>query len=79
MILVFGILGFVVCLLFGIAAWAMGASDLKEMDAGTMDPSGRTETKIGMYLGMASTILALVGFLFFFLALGGTCTLVPSV
>ena len=41
MILVFGILGFVLCPFFGIAAWVMGNSDLQEMDSGWMDPTGR--------------------------------------
>lgn len=38
-ILVFGILGLLVCQLLGIAAWVMGNEDLREMDAGWMDPS----------------------------------------
>ncbi len=46
LILVFGILGFVLCQLFGIAAWVMGNNDLKEMDAGVMDSSGRDLTSV---------------------------------
>lgn len=44
----------------GIIAWILGASDVKAMDAGTMDPEGKGQTQIGMYLGMASVILTLV-------------------
>lgn len=58
MILVFGILGFVVCFIFGIVAWVMGNADMKEMDAGTMDPTGRGMTQAGKICGMISTILA---------------------
>ncbi len=60
LILVFGILGFVVSAIFGIVAWVMGAADLKAMDAGRMDPEGRSQTQIGMYLGMASVIISVV-------------------
>jgi hypothetical protein len=56
-ILVFGILGFVVCQLFGIAAWVMGNRDLQEMDAGIMDPSGRDLTKAGRICGIIATAL----------------------
>ena len=54
-ILVFGILSFVVCPFFGIAAWVMGNNDLQEMDNGWMDPSGRDMTKAGRICGMVGT------------------------
>jgi hypothetical protein len=60
LILVLGILGLVVCGPLGIAAWVMGANDLKEMDAGTMDPSGRGTTKGGKICGMIACILMIV-------------------
>ncbi|HBB98566.1 MAG TPA: hypothetical protein DC054_24550 [Blastocatellia bacterium] len=56
-ILAFGILGFVVCQLFGIAAWVMADNDLKEMRRGYMDPSGRDLTMVGRILGMVATAL----------------------
>src|SRR5262245_25370718 len=40
LILTFGILGFLVCWPFGLAAWIMGSSDLSAMNRGQMDPSG---------------------------------------
>jgi len=52
LILVFGILGFVLCFPFGIVAWVMGSTDLKAMDAGRMDPEGRALTRAGQVLGM---------------------------
>jgi hypothetical protein len=60
-ILVLGILGLILCAPLGIVAWVMGAGDLKEMDAGTMDPSGRGNTQAGKICGMIGTILAIVG------------------
>jgi predicted Zn finger-like uncharacterized protein len=60
MILAFGIIGWVVCIIFGIMAWVMGNADLKAMDAGRMDPEGRTMTNIGRILGMIQCILALI-------------------
>jgi hypothetical protein len=55
LILAFGILGLVVCQLFGVAAWVMADNDLKEMNRGYMDPSGRDLTKTGRILGMVAT------------------------
>ena len=61
-ILVLGILGLVCCVICGIIAWAMGSGDLREMNAGRMDPSGRGLTQAGKICGMISVILAIVGF-----------------
>ncbi len=63
LILVFGILSWVVCLIFGILAWVWGNTDLKEMDAGRMDPSGRGLTQAGRIVGMVSVLLTVVGML----------------
>lgn len=57
LVLIFGILGLVVCLPFGIAAWIMGNGDLKKMAAGQMDPEGEGLTKAGKICGMISVIL----------------------
>jgi hypothetical protein len=59
-ILVFGILGLLVCQLFGIAAWVMGNNDLREMNRGFMDPSGRELTSAGRILGMVGTALMII-------------------
>jgi len=61
LILVLGILGLVVCQPIGIAAWVMGNGDLKEMDAGTLDTSGRSLTNAGRICGMIATILMILG------------------
>jgi len=65
LILVLGILGLVVCAPLAIAAWVMGAGDLKEMDAGTMDPSGRGTTQAGKICGIIGTILFILGIVIF--------------
>ncbi len=57
LILILGILGLVVCAPCGIAAWVMGNTDLREMEAGFMDPSGRSNTKAGQICGIIATIL----------------------
>ena len=61
MILIFGIIGIVCCLPFGIAAWIMGKGDLAKMDAGQMDPAGRSNTNVGRILGMINVALIVVG------------------
>ncbi len=60
LILIFGILSWFVCVLFGIAAWVMGNNDLAEMRQGIMDRSGEGLTTAGRILGMISTIIAIV-------------------
>ena len=67
MILTFGILGLIVCFPLGIVAWVMGNADLKEMDAGTMDPEGRGLTQAGKILGIIGTLLATLGFIIGFI------------
>ncbi len=61
LILVFGILSLVMCAPLGIVAWIMGSSDLKQMDAGAMDPSGRSVTNAGRICGIIATVLLAVG------------------
>ncbi len=63
LILVLGILGLVVCGPVGIAAWVMGNTDLKEMEAGMMDASGRSTTNAGRICGLIATVLMAIGLL----------------
>jgi hypothetical protein len=60
LILVLGILGLVICGPLGIAAWIMGNGDLKEIDAGAMDASGRSLTNAGRICGIIATILLII-------------------
>ena len=64
LILAFGILGLVVCQLFGVAAWVMANDDLRQMEMGYMDSTGRDLTNTGRILGMVSTGLLAVSLLF---------------
>ncbi|MFN0009134.1 MAG: hypothetical protein ACKVXR_14620 [Planctomycetota bacterium] len=61
LVLVLGILGIVCCMPCGIVAWVLGNQDLKEMAAGSMDPTGLGMTKAGKILGIISVALAVVG------------------
>ena len=70
LILVLGILGLVLCAPLGLVAWIMGNGDLKEMDAGTMDPSGRSTTNGGRICGMIATILMIIGLVIMGLVFG---------
>ena len=64
LILVLGILGLILCGVFtAIPAWIMGSGDLKQIDAGTMDPAGRGLTNAGRILGIIGTILGILGLL----------------
>ena len=65
LILVLGILGLVICQPIGIAAWIMGSGDLKQIDAGQMDPTGRGLTNAGRICGIIATILLVLGAIVF--------------
>jgi uncharacterized membrane protein len=60
LVLVLGILGLIICAPLAIVAWILGANDIKEMDAGTMDPAGRGTTNVGKILGIIGTILMII-------------------
>jgi len=62
-VLVLGILGIACCIICGIIAWVMGSNDLKEMDAGIMDPEGRGLTQAGKICGMVSVGIQIIGLL----------------
>jgi hypothetical protein len=65
LVLVFGILGLLMCAPLGIAAWVMGNSDLRQMKAGLMDPTGEGTTNAGRICGMIATILLILGVVVF--------------
>lgn len=67
LILVLGILSLVICAPLGIVSWLLGNADLKEMDAGAMDPEGRQLTQIGKILGIVAVALMVVGVIVFVL------------
>ena len=61
MILVFGILGIACCFPFGIAAWVMGNADMQKINAGIMDPEGKSTTNAGKICGIISVALTSLG------------------
>jgi predicted Zn finger-like uncharacterized protein len=75
-VLTLGILSLVFplpCAPLGIFAWVMGSNDLTEMRRGQMDRSGEGLTQAGRILGIISTVLMILGCVFytFFFALMG--------
>lgn len=62
MLIVFAILGWVVCLIFGIVALIMSKGDLEKMRQGQMDRSGEGVTKAAYYISLVELILAAVFF-----------------
>lgn len=61
LILIFSLLGLLVFFPLGIAAWSMGSADLAQMDAGLMDPAGRSMTSSGRLIGIIATLIWCVG------------------
>ncbi len=70
LVLVLGILGLVICMPCGIAAWIMGNSDLAAMGRGEMDRAGEGMTKAGKICGIISVILAIVGIIIWVFVIG---------
>lgn len=71
MVLVLGILALLVCApILGPMAWVMGNNDLAEMDAGRMDPTGRSNTSVGRVLGIVATCMIVAGIAMFCLFFG---------
>ena len=62
LVLWIGILGSVLFFVpvFGVMAWVMGSSDLREMREGTMDPRGVGLTRAGQLLGMIEVLAFIV-------------------
>ncbi len=67
MILVFGIIGIVLCGIFAILAWVLGNQDLAKMNSGFMDISGKDTTNIGRILGIVGVCLWAAGIIFWFI------------
>lgn len=79
-ILVLGILSLIVCAPLGIFAWIMGNADLKAMEAGTIDPAGRSNTSAGRICGIIGTVLLIIGVVgtLVILVLGGVGAILSS-
>jgi hypothetical protein len=67
LILVLALMGLcITCPIFPFMTWVMGSNDLREMQSGRMDPTGRDLTRAGMIIGMVLSILWILGFLIIF-------------
>lgn len=51
--------------ILGIIAWVMANADLREMNAGIMDQSGRSNTEAGRICGIITVILSAIGLVIF--------------
>jgi hypothetical protein len=55
--LIFGLVGLFCCgFIAGLPAWIIARGDLKQINQGKMDPSGKGLARAGLYLGIFSTI-----------------------
>lgn len=60
--LVLGILSFIACGIFtAIPAWVMGKKELNAINAGRSPEAGKTMAMIGMWLGIISVVLSILG------------------
>ena len=64
LVLALSIVSWLLCFVFGVAAWVMANDDLREMAAGRMDPSGEGLTKAGKIIAMIQLALMAVGIVF---------------
>lgn len=60
-VLAFSLLGWFFCPVFSVAAWLMGRSDLRQMDRGAMDESGRTVTQVGTIVAIVNCVVTALG------------------
>lgn len=70
MILIFGVLGIVACGIFAFVAYYMGNADLRDMEAGIMDPAGYDNTKTGRLVGLIGIWLMVISLIFAVLVFG---------
>jgi len=66
MLLAFGILGILCCIVFAILAWVMGGNDLREIREGRMDPNGQSLTNAGRICGIVGVVVQCLGYLLYF-------------
>jgi hypothetical protein len=70
---VFGIISLIFCgCLLGIPAWIIGSSELKKISRGESSPEGKGFATAGMWLGIISTAISVVGvFIYVLLMMAG--------
>jgi ABC-type phosphate transport system permease subunit len=60
LILVLGVLSLTSCVPLGVVAWILGNRDLRAMQEGRMETSGRDLTQAGMICGIVGTFFFIV-------------------
>ncbi len=70
LVLGLGIASILCCGPLGILAYVFGKQDMEQMDAGTMDPTGRSTTNAGRILGIVGIVLMAVQFVWVLIAVG---------
>ena len=60
-ILALSLLGWFFCPVFSVAAWLMGRDDMRKMDRGKMDESGRTVTQVGTVVAIVNCVVIALG------------------
>lgn len=60
---IFGAPFLIVAIVLGIIAGVMGNADLRAIEQGKMNPAGRSNTQIGMYLGIIGCVLSFLSIL----------------
>ena len=56
---------------FGIPTWIMASNDLRAIDAGHIDPAGRSKTQAALVCGMVATGLWVLGMIGMMIIYGG--------
>ena len=77
-VLIFGILGLVICQIFAPFAWYMGNQAVAAIDAGRADPAERTSANIGRILGIVGTVFLILGIAFLMLGFLASVTSVSN-
>ena len=67
MSLIFGIVGFLCCSIFGPFAWMMGSKEKKAIAEGSSPKAGETMAQVGFILGIIDTAILILSIL------GGAC------
>ena len=59
-------------LALSFAAWLFGSRDLRAIDAGAMERSGREKTRAGWTMGVIGTLMAVAPVVYAFVQIGRT-------
>jgi high-affinity nickel permease len=78
LILVLGVLSLTSCVPLGIVAWILGNRDLRAMQEGRMETSGRDLTQAGKICGIVGTFFFVVVLIVVFVVVASAAIQPPS-